>query len=391
MLTSIKNNKSLTFYQSSRINDNVNNIAYGGGATASTIAMVSYNTTGITTQYNNQLNDFLTTLHAKRQDVAEKVANGLSKDPNYRGARNDGVKLAWDYEKADIDMGGKGSENWHAEERREIMENGRLRNSEGHHQRSVAKHPEDQGDPDNIKFYRSRQEHKDKGHNGDFRNESDAPKMDKDNMLKKINDKRVFKNELKGIGIAAAIGAGVGFTIGFAATLAQSGITPDTFKYAIANGVKSGASSGIQSIIGYGIGRTIGKLATDAVEGLLMNAGYEISINLSKVCTMGTVGVITIAVFSIVQFIKLVHNGESIKESLIHVGKQALFSLSLLAVSMAAQLAFGGPAGIIVSVSSGIIILTYNLSKISHDRKFSNEIREYIINKYKPKFEYEYK
>ena len=42
-------------------------------------------------------------------------------------------------------------------------------------------------------------------------------------MLKKTNSKRVFRNEIKGIGIAAAIGIGVGFTIGFAVSLAHLG------------------------------------------------------------------------------------------------------------------------------------------------------------------------
>ena len=107
----------------------------------------------------------------------------------------------------------------------EIKETGKVRGAEGHHQKNVADHPEDQGDPDNIKFYKSRKEHLEKGHNGDFHNSSDAPKIDKDKMLKKTNSKRVFRNEIKGIGIAAAIGIGVGFTIGFAVSLAQTGVT----------------------------------------------------------------------------------------------------------------------------------------------------------------------
>ena len=55
----------------------------------------------------------------------------------------------------------------------EIKETGKVRGAEGHHQKNVADHPEDQGDPDNIKFYKSRKEHLEKGHNGDFHNSSD--------------------------------------------------------------------------------------------------------------------------------------------------------------------------------------------------------------------------
>lgn len=134
-------------------------------------------------------------------------------------------------------------------------------------------------------------------------------KIDKDKMLKKTNSKRVFRNEIKGIGIAAAIGIGVGFTIGFAVSLAQTGVTPDSIKYALVNGGKSGLSSGIQSTIGYGIGRTVGQLASQALTGVFSNVGLEITENIAKMCNMGAVGAITIGVFSTVQFVKLVCQG----------------------------------------------------------------------------------
>lgn len=102
---------------------------------------------------------------------------------------------------------------------------------------------------------------------------------------------------------------------------------------------------------------------------------------------MGTIGAITIAVFSSVQFIKLVRNGESLKSAVIQVGKQTLFSLSLLAVSIAVQGIFGGSAGIIVSVSTGIIFVTYSIADTIHQRHYLEKLRAYMINKYKPVFE----
>lgn len=268
----------------------------------------------------------------------------------------------------------------------EIKETGKVRGAEGHHQKNVADHPEDQGDPDNIKFYKSRKEHLEKGHNGDFHNSSDAPKIDKDKMLKKTNSKRVFRNEIKGIGIAAAIGIGVGFTIGFAVSLAQTGVTPDSIKYALVNGGKSGLSSGIQSTIGYGIGRTVGQLASQALTGVFSNVGLEITENIAKMCNMGAVGAITIGVFSTVQFVKLVCKGESLKTAAIQVGKQALFSLSLLVVSITAQGIFGGPSGIIVSVGVGVIFVTYTIADTVHQRNYSEKLRVYMIEKCKPIF-----
>ena len=388
MLTAIKNNRSLTFYQPTSIKGNINFSSVStGGISATAISTTVYTTATTTNQFNTQLNNYLAALHAERDRIAQKVANGLAKDPNYKGARADGVKLAWDYEKADVEMGGTGSENWNADEQQEIKESGRVRGAEGHHQKNVANHPEEQGNPDNIKFYRTREEHREKGHDGDFHNETDGPMTDKDNMLKKTNQKRVFRNELRGLKIAAAIGLGVGFTIGFAASLAKSGISPDTVKYALVEGVKTGLSSGVQASIGYGIGRTIGQLATKTIQGVLSNAGIAITENIKMMCNMGAVGAITIAVFSTWQFIRLLVGGTPIKQAAIHVGRQALFSLSLLAVSIAAQGIWGGPAGLIVSISSGIILISYTLVDTVHQRKFSEEIRVYMINKCRPVFD----
>ena len=82
-------------------------------------------------------------------------------------------------------------------------------------------------------------------------------------------------------------------------------------------------------------------------------------------CTVentATVGAITVAVFSTVQFVKLIYHGECLKSAAIQVGKQALFSLSLLAISIAAQGMWGGPAGIIVSIVTGIVIVSYTIA-----------------------------
>lgn len=192
----------------------------------------------------------------------------------------------------------------------------------------------------------------------------------------------IRKNEIQGLASAVAIGAGIGFTIGFAVSLAQSGITPDSVKYAFVNGGKSGVASGVQSVVGYGIGRTIGQVATNAIEGVLSNAGLEITANISKMCTMGTVGAITVAVFSTVQFVKLIYRGECLKSAAIQVGKQALFSLSLLAISIAAQGMWGGPAGIIVSIGTGIVIVSYTIADAVHQRTFAEECHIKTIEEY---------
>ena len=205
-------------------------------------------------------------------------------------------------------------------------------------------------------------------------------------MLKKTNGRRVIKNEIRGLGIAAAIGAGVGFTIGFTVTLAQSGITPESIKFALAEGGKSGLSSGVQSVVSYGIGRTIGQLAVSAVEGWLPNIGISVTENIAKMCNMGVIGSITIIAFSVYQFFKLTHNGATVKEAAIAVRDQALFSLSLLAISILVQGIWGGPAGMIVSLSFGIVTVTTSVVSSIHQREEFERIRCYIIEKSKPVF-----
>lgn len=348
------------------------------------LSQIAERTMNNTYGFENELLSKWIVLQNGRDKLASKVSNELANNPGYVGARRDGVDLAWRYEKADIEMGGKGSANWNPQQREEILKNGHVRGAEGHHQKNVAAYPEEQGNPDNIKFYKSRKEHLEDGHHGDFRNESDAPFIEKDDMLIWTNRKRIIKNEMRGLGIAAAIGAGIGFGIGFMASLAETGVSPDSLKYALAEGGKTGAFSGTQSAFGYLIGRTVGKTLSVAIQDVLSNAGVEITKNITKMCNMGAIGVITIAVFSICQFAILLKKGKSLKEASIQVGKQALFSISLLAVSIAAQGIWGGPAGLIVSISSGIIIVSYSVAKTVHQRKLSSDIREYMIDKCKP-------
>lgn len=382
MLTSLKNNRSLTFYQQTETKYRSVNSSYAGGVSAVPISGVSFTTMSTTNGYNAQLNEYLTKLNTLSAGDAQRY--NLS-SPN-QAARNMGVKRAWMYEKADIEMGGSGSANWSAEEKAQILEHDSVRGAEGHHQQNVSDHPEQQANPDNIKFYKTKDEHLQDGHDGNWDNESNKPMTDKNKMLEKTNSKRVFKNELKGLGLAVAIGAGVGLTIGFITTLAQSGITPDTLKLATIEGLKSGAESGMLSAVGYGIGRTIGEVASQAISGVLENAGITITENISKMVNMGVVGALTIVVFSTYQFIKLKLKGVATREALIQTGKQALFSLSLLAVSIAAQGIWGGAAGIIVSVSIGIIMITYSVADAVHQRRFAEKIRIYTIEKCYPSF-----
>lgn len=85
---------------------------------------------------------------------------------------NKAIQAAWDREQ-DYVRNGMGTRDWTPEQQRDILEKGKAydengRAFEGQHMRSAEKHPEDQGNPDNIQFL-SRDEHF-AAHDGNWRN-----------------------------------------------------------------------------------------------------------------------------------------------------------------------------------------------------------------------------
>lgn len=346
----------------------------------------TFSTISTTNSFNAQCNEFVTHLGELSRRYNTLVRKVVALDPTYTGSRSKGVKLAWKYERADIEMGGEGSANWNKSQRQEIRETGTVRGAEGHHQRNVVDHPEDQGDPNNIKFYKSKKEHLEEGHHGDFRNESDAPKIDKEAMLKRTNRKRVIKNEIKGAGIAAVIGFVSGASIGFIITIAQNGISPDALKDAAINGGKIGVEGAAFGLINHIGTRLVGDIATNAMTGLLSNFGIEITENITKACNMGIAGSIAIVTFSVYQFVRLKMNGSSTKDALCSVGKNAAISVASLAVTVIVQAAFGGPAALAVSIGIGAVMLSYSMYNIYHDKKLMSRIHCYTIEKSYPLF-----
>lgn len=262
--------------------------------------------------------------------------------------------------------------------------------TEFHHRESISSDPDKQSVTDNIEPLKTsahNARHKDPASGKvNYKKPVKDKLLDRKQDMRTGNNRRVLRNELQGLGIAVALGMGLGFTIGVVTTLASSGITPDSLRLAAIEGSKSGLESGLLSGIGYGIGRTIGEVATRATSGALTRLGFTITDNMTKMLNMGTVGVLTIVVFSTYQFVKLKIKGEDTKAALIQVGRQALFSLSLLAVSIAAQGIWGGAAGIIVSVSVGILIIAYSAGDAVHQRHLSEKIRIFAIEQCYPAF-----
>lgn len=341
------------------------------------LANVTNDFGAITLGYNNQYQGFLDILGARRDELAQTVHMNLSQNPDYMRSRNAGVKLAWQYEKADIEMGGSGSANWTKAEQDEILNSktGTVSGAEGHHQKNVVDHPEYQADPDNIKFYKSRQEHLQQGHDGNFQNESDAPFIDKNRMLEKTNNHRVLVNEIKGASISAAIGFGIACTISAISELARVGISSVEMGDFICHSLRAGIEGGTISTVIYGAGRM--------VSTFLQNQGVDLLTHAGALVNFAAVGTVSIVLVSTYQFIKMKTHGMETSVVFKEIGKQMLFSLSVLAVSIIAQGAYGGYAGLIVSTSVGLLVLTLGVINTSHQRKLEEHIKEYAIEEYR--------
>jgi hypothetical protein len=208
--------------------------------------------------------------------------------------------------------------------------------------------------------------------------------IDKEEMLKKTNKRRVVKNELKGAGLATLIGFVSGASIGFIVSIAQNGISPESIKQASIAGGKSGIEGAVIGLIGHVGTRLIGDVATNAMTGILSNFGIEITEDIGKACNMGVVGSITIITFSVYQFVKLKMKGYDTLDAFIIVGKQALVSVGILAVTVVVQAAYGGPAALAISIGIGAVMLSYSMFQMYHNKELMEKIHCYAIEKSYP-------
>lgn len=393
MLSEIKSNKSLAFYElcnpavySQQESISMQNLSMAAFPMAQTAVKAGT----VTVTFYNECNNYINTLAAERIQLNDKVAKALKANPHYRGSRNDGVKLAWKYEKADVAMGGKGSANWNNSERQEIMETGKVHQKEvdgkkdgpeGHHQKNVADHPEEQANPDNIKFYKNKEEHLNKGHDGDFKNTTDDEMIDKEKMLRRTNTKRVVRNELRAAGLSAVIGFGIGFTLSFVAELAKTGLSSEKISDALFHSGQTGLEMGALSLGTYSVGR--------GASYVIQKVGVDLMTKTGALIHLTTVGILSIVVISAYQCAKLQIQGNLSEETFSAIEQQGAYSLALLTVSIIAQGVWGGPAGLIVSTSFGLLFLAKDVADSVHKRKMEEKIRVYAIEQYKLTIKYE--
>ena len=334
-------------------------------------------TINITNAFNSQYKSYITDLNMRRLEVENTVRNNLSIDPSYKGSRNDAISLAWDYEKADIIMGGSGSKitGWTKSEMKQIRINGKIEGVEGHHINNVANHKEMQGNPDNIRFFKTRDDHVNIGHNGDTNNESHGELIDKNRMLKQTNNKRVLRNELKGLGMAIALGVGIGFTLSFIAELAQNGTSVDNVLFSLKEASIYGLESGLISAVVYGVGRTTSLT--------LSTIGVDITGRIGSSINLGLIGISSIVLVGAFLYYKLRKNGFKHEKALEEVYCQSLFPIALLAGSIVVQGIYGGASGLIVSTGVGMIYFGFNIYRIIKDRLMYEKYKIITIEEYR--------
>lgn len=222
--------------------------AIGGG--------VAINTASKTKRFDNECNIYRERLGAKATENQLALDTKLRENPGFVGYRSKGVELSYEYEVADVKMGGRGAANWSRPERLELLKTGRVRGSEGHHTNNVANHPELQTNPDNITHYKNRKEHLEKGHGGDFRNESSGPLVSKDDMLRKTNNRRVTKNEIKGVSFSVLGGAIYGMGMSVVNTWKEDGISYESTKKGIKKSGKLVVKYSATALLAYSVFRS---------------------------------------------------------------------------------------------------------------------------------------
>lgn len=283
--------------------------------------------------YVKQYHDLRIDLYGKSFDGLKRTCVNLDTNPDYEGARSSAVQTAWEYEKADIIMGGSGSEGWTTEERQQILKakyGSGLPGAEGHHRKNVHDHREEQWNPDNIKFFRTRKEHLE-AHGGDFHNETDMPLCDRKEMLRQTQRKRVIQNEVKGATISAIVGFMTSASLSLIAELYEKGFSLDTAKDVITNVFKQGLAGACNGTVSYGVFR-LGSILIDqsispTAKGFL---GFLRSTR-GKFAILGAVAIIGDSLFLIT---KDTMNGSPFLQSVVNTGKRQMIPIGLLALSL---------------------------------------------------------
>ena len=349
-------------------------------------------TSSITVGYNYQCRRVVADYRQGISDISDAVRQQLHKNPAFESQyyRARAIDKAWEMERIDVEWGGRGSENWTRAERDEILRYGRIRQEKvegkiikqypGHHQKNVHHHPEEQGNPDNIRFFRSNDEHRTKGHDGDFHNESDKPMLDRARMVERTNTRhRVIKNELKGAGITAIISFATSTSITFILECARNGWSPQARRMALATAIHTGVETTAVSLLCYGVSRQLVEPSTKLIIKVLEKAGLTVTEGARELIGYGMVAVIAITITGILTYRKLRKAGFSPHESAYKVMQQSFLGLffSALMFFVRKKLGTGWAIAVAVVLSLGYAGWQYYLT--SKDRELMQKLQDFVL------------
>ena len=298
------------------------------------------------TRYTQNFDKIYAKLNKTGWKYLRDVEANINNPSQYERLRNAGVRTAWRYERESIKLGGRGSENWTRAERAQILKRKSLEGAEGHHLMNVHDHPDFMAEASNIKIYRTKDEHLQKGHGGDFHNESDMPFIHKDLMLIKDFNRGMLKREMFAAGTAAIAGFTVSASITLMIELANNGLTVENLKESLQTASIEGLKGAGCGVLYYGGFRLGGEVIESTIP--LMHLGPRAA-NLIKTqsAKMAILGGAIIVADSIWQTTKDINNGEDITVALQNTAKKQALPVALLALTV-----YNAPAGLIASIGS---------------------------------------
>lgn len=113
------------------------------------------------------------------------LSNEEKKKLSYERQR--AVRKAWKEERERVSKG-YGTRKWTVDEQKEILQRGAVRGYQGHHMKSVSRHPEHAGNPQNIQFL-NQKEHLYGAHGGSYHNSTDGYYDSETRTMKKFGNR----------------------------------------------------------------------------------------------------------------------------------------------------------------------------------------------------------
>ena len=307
----------------------------------------------------------------------QKTFQSLESNPHYLGNWRAAINHAWDYEKFDIQLGGRGSENWTRAERAQILKNGHIGKYTtkqgitdkvaGHHRSNKSDHPWAQSDASNIRFCRTNSQHLKEEHGGDFHNKTDGEWINRDKMVAATYRKQLLKREFYSAGIAAALGFATNASISLILELSENGLDRDNTKKVLLNAGKNGLVGARNGLLYYG-GLRGGSLAIDSLSSSIKLSPKAIKIIQSNGAKIAIVSGVIITLDSIRQISNGMSNGNTFYESVTITAKNQIQPIVILGLSV-----WNLPAGVVAGLTS----LGYDVWQIIHDKKIIEQTEEH--------------